>query len=191
MNESDTKIIAEAIEQNDLNKVREMLEKDPSLANSVHDLDPLINCIPSVTNFEMLQLLVEYGADVNSKSEVLGFVGETPLHDVCRGNINSVHFLLENHADINAESDEGLTPLMVACVYNRPEIVRCLLENGTDFVLEDYTNGTVKNLIDESGYGRFCVGVGVGVIDGEDFSDEVLRLLTEEHQKREKKGQNN
>ena len=48
------------------------------------------------------------------------------------GNNGRIKKLLHQGADVNAEDEQGLTPLMYAVVHRNTEIVRLLLESGAD-----------------------------------------------------------
>ncbi|KAM0265401.1 hypothetical protein ACHAQJ_000243 [Trichoderma viride] len=81
---------------------------------------------------EMVQLLLDHGAEVNAQG---GYHG-TALNAVCDSfsgtdPIHVVRLLLEHGADVNAEGDEFGTALQAACVRN-PGIVQLLLEHGAD-----------------------------------------------------------
>lgn len=68
--------------------------------------------IPLDKYFEVVEILIEKGADVNAKCRVNG---DTPLHYALRlGGISLFRLLLEEAGDPNAKNDAGLTPLEVA-----------------------------------------------------------------------------
>ncbi|MFN2254630.1 MAG: ankyrin repeat domain-containing protein [Candidatus Promineifilaceae bacterium] len=89
---------------------------------------------------EIVQLLVEAGADVNNST----MNGRTPfgsaltaapalLYAAAWDHLDIVEFLLANGADPNAvEEGDGGTPLQIAAWFNYPEIVTILLENGAE-----------------------------------------------------------
>ena len=97
----------------------------------------------------MAVLLLNYGADVNQKSDS----GTTPLHTAVgygpagfyvNGDIALVTLLLEHGADVNAVNNSGQTPLLFAVVYAvddahfaaeyeaTADAVALLLEHGAD-----------------------------------------------------------
>jgi ankyrin repeat protein len=58
---------------------------------------------------DIAQLLIRHGAQVNAANRQ----GETALHVACRRkDIPSITFLLENKANVDAKSSDGLTPLL-------------------------------------------------------------------------------
>lgn len=72
------------------------------------------------------EVLIERGAEVNRK-------GWTPLHYAAtKGNIAVMRLLLQENAYIDAESNNGTTPLMMAAYYAPPLAVKLLLEEGAD-----------------------------------------------------------
>jgi ankyrin repeat protein len=95
-------------------------------------------------DFEMVQVLLKYGADVNARRAG----GKAPLHFASEGtglrgpNIdrslsNVARLLLEHGADVNARENEQSTPLCLAVIHGRIEVVRVLLEHGADVIAQD------------------------------------------------------
>lgn len=78
-------------------------------------------------NPEVLQLLLERGADVNSRTKT----GTTPLHTAVLYNRYEVaEKLLEKGADINAQSTSGVTPLALASAAKNRVIAELLRSRG-------------------------------------------------------------
>jgi ankyrin repeat protein len=70
--------------------------------------------------------LVAQGAAVNK-------AGWTPLHYAATGgHLRIAAFLIGAHADANAESPNGTTPLMMAAMYSNSDMVKLLLESGAE-----------------------------------------------------------
>ena len=89
---------------------------------------------------ELAHALIERGADVNRK-------GWTPLHYAAtRGHRDMMRLLLDNHAYIDSESDNGTTPLMMAAFYASPLAVKLLLEEGADPTLINHGNASALDL---------------------------------------------
>ncbi len=92
---------------------------------------------------EMMELLIEYGADVNSVSY---------KHD----KNNSRHFTEDEYSFYNTDDICGYTPLLYAIRYTDADIVRLLIENGADVNVRDYCGYSAvatiaDNLDDEEG----------------------------------------
>ena len=78
---------------------------------------------------EIVQLLVEHGADVNYNA----FRGFTPIRIAARnGHLKIVKFLAENGADIDSKAMDGATPLEHAASKGHYEIVKFLIEKGAN-----------------------------------------------------------
>ena len=88
-------------------------------------------------SLEVVQKLIEYGADINARSEY----GVTPLHWASFGRCfrggSVLRFLLKHGADINAQAKNGQTPLHWASCDGALEVVRLLLEHGADIEMKD------------------------------------------------------
>ena len=73
-----------------------------------------------------VQALVKRGAAVNR-------AGWTPLHYACSGPDNGVAaFLIAQGAELNARSDNGTTPLMMAARYGNADLVPLLVKAGAE-----------------------------------------------------------
>lgn len=95
--------------------------------------------------FTILELLLKH-TDCHHLINVADDFGITPLMVAARaGLVETVAWLLQNGAEINARCRIGYTALMFAVHDNRIEVVRLLLEKGAD-----------KNLGEYEGVSRFC-----------------------------------
>jgi serine/threonine protein kinase len=94
-------------------------------------------------NVEMLELLLEHGANINAKDNS----GITPLHAAIQtGNLSITKWLLEHGASINAKNNSGTTPLhyviqQLAMPYDNLGMLKLLLEHGANLNVKD-NNGT-------------------------------------------------
>ncbi len=128
---------------------------------------------------EKMQLLIDYGADVNQTSHWceyspeehmgkeydsdIGYndgCGETPLMQACQsGNYDAVCILLENGADVNATDYCGKTALVYAVHFTirsdgedtQVEIIKLLLEHGAAPDMRSRYSGTALEEAQERG----------------------------------------
>ncbi len=98
---------------------------DPSLpANNAFKVAPLHSAC-AISDFEICELLVRYGANVNASQEG----GVTPLHQAAYyGNSKIVKLLLSENADKQAVTDQGQTPYQMAAERGNIEILDMLSE---------------------------------------------------------------
>jgi ankyrin repeat protein len=59
-------------------------------------------------------------------------LGQKMLNETSQGNVKEVKRLISRGVDVNTTNRYGVTPLMVACLCNWPEVVRLLLDEGAD-----------------------------------------------------------
>lgn len=121
-----------------------------------------------IGNVDVSQMLIDYGADVNSKSEDHF---RTPLHYAAYGhNEDIVNFLISVGAEVDAVADMpvegkessprrfndwGMTPLHIAAREGHDEIVRCLVAAGASLTKKvtrplphyDFQGATALDLI--------------------------------------------
>jgi len=76
---------------------------------------------------EILQLLINYGADVNAKDDF----GRTALALASDCSVDCCRILIRHGADVNTADDKfGGTPLILACCQGDINIIRVLVEEG-------------------------------------------------------------
>ena len=80
----------------------------------------LLSCRWAPNHWETLHLLVEYGADVNSKDQF----GHNALHIACCvNNVEAAKFIIFQGYDINAKDQWGRLPIDLLCQEYRKDIV--------------------------------------------------------------------
>jgi Ankyrin repeats (3 copies) len=113
-------------------------------------------------DLEMVQVLLDYGVDVNAKSDT----SHTPLNYALEygpENVDPcvVRLLFDHCADPNLQANDGLTPLYRASQHGKVEIVRLLVERGASIEVQDSA-------------GRTPLDVASG-----EHRDEIVKLLLE------------
>lgn len=95
-------------------------------------------------NEEMVRLLIEKGAEINKS-------GWSPLHyAAARGHILIIKLLLSKSANINAQSPNQTTPLMMAAMYGSYESVKVLLDAGADVMQRNALNLTALDFAQQA-----------------------------------------
>jgi len=117
-----------------IDRLRELLDADPSLANAWADdgFQPL-GLASFFGHVEAVRLLVERGAEVNSASR--NDFKVMPLHSaVAEKDADTRYelaaFLLEHGADPNARQQDDFTPLMAADQQGDGRLRALLVEHG-------------------------------------------------------------
>jgi ankyrin repeat protein len=96
---------------------------------------------------EVVELLIDNGADVNAKVDVFG---NTPLHLAASGGHEEiVELLIANGPDVNVKNKNGTTPLHNAVT---KEIAELLIANGADVNAKDTWGQTPLYLAAEKGH---------------------------------------
>jgi ankyrin repeat protein len=99
-------------------------------------MSPLHFAASPGVNIDIIQALLDYGADPNARDNTIS----TPLHNsswweksgypTLKGTVEGTRLLLKHGAIIEAEDNEGRTPLQLALMHGRDEIASCLKEHG-------------------------------------------------------------
>lgn len=104
-----------------------------------------------MSNLEQELIKCAEGGDIGGVKSVLGIdlvdvnyqtgdIGDTALIKAAYGNkglsTEIVELLIDGGADVNLANYQGRTPLMVACLMNKPEIIKVLLERGANYAVK-------------------------------------------------------
>jgi uncharacterized protein len=115
-------------------RLRELLDQDPSLANAwAEDGFQPLGLASFFGHVEAARLLVERGAEVNSASR--NEMKVMPLHSAAatpdpESRYELAKLLLEQGADPNARQQDEFTPLMAADQHRDERLGDLLLEHG-------------------------------------------------------------
>ena len=140
-----------AIECNNINKVKEYLEKDSLNINTLNDIgvSPLHVAVIN-GNFEIIQLLLNHGANPNIKSLKKK---QTPLHLAyifkCLLSDQIINLLINNQANPNLEDINNKKPCEYSFKYKESNEVENTLTNENESEEIEISDDIQKNLINK------------------------------------------
>ncbi|ELU17946.1 hypothetical protein CAPTEDRAFT_27268, partial [Capitella teleta] len=125
----------------------------------------ILNVVDQKTLDEIMDLLIQYGADVNVVDEK----GNTSLHTICmNGKLNAAKKLLGKHdADVNIPDVNGITPLHFASNGGHIHIVEWLIEHKADL---NTRNNKMNTPLHEAIYKRHRAIVNILIKSGADVN---------------------
>jgi ankyrin repeat protein len=133
------------------------------------------------TDFESLKQSIETGS--HSVKET-NFLDETLLHEACqKGDIQSVSYLIDNNAYINACDDLGETPLHVASCMGHVDIVTMLINRGADIHRLCNIKNTPLHYAADQGHIHIC---HILITSGVDINQQNFYQKTALHHASEK-----
>ena len=147
----DTLDIFEAAAFGDLDRLTELLEAEPSLANDYSgDGFTALHFAAFFGRHEAAALLIDRGAEVDPFGR--GWMTGTPMHSaVSRTHADVVRILLDAGANPNARQSAGWTPLHAAAMNGDLTSVELLLAAGADPAATNEEGRSVTDLANESG----------------------------------------
>ena len=118
-----------AINNNDINLLRDYLSKGYNINNEYNGILPIQVAIQQ-NEFEIVKLFVEYGADPNLKSNnedspLLLLALKTEQYNIAK-------FLMEKGADVNIEFEPDLPISWKLCVEGEEDLLKIIIDNGLD-----------------------------------------------------------
>lgn len=152
------------VDEQNLELVREILKNDVNLKVKNFLGDDVLYKAVMWGNNEILKLLIEKGADVNTvyRDKQTKREGDSILTvAVMRKNLEAVKLLVENGADVKYKVYGGWSPLMCAVEVQNYDIARYLIEKGAEV-----------NDVDNVGQSVLMHAVGVS-----DKAKEIVGLL--------------
>ncbi len=123
-----------AVDSNDLEKVKEFVEKGIDINVQSKTLETTALMFAVGKGYEdIVQYLIGRGADINKPNDK----GTAPLLvAACEGREIILKYLIEHGADVNKRDNEGLTPLMFALRAGHKNIVEYLMDHGADVEMD-------------------------------------------------------
>ena len=145
-----TRELLQAIENDDSQKVRELIASRVDLNFENDDGDFPLYIASWRGNKEIVELLLVNGANVNYEADAYFYTALMVASGA--GHAVIVNFLLECGANVNAEDDWQLTSLMRAAESGHLEVARTLLKHGANANLRDDRGKTALELAEESNH---------------------------------------
>lgn len=126
-----------------------LLENEANVNSIAEKGTPLYYAV-SNKRFDLVQILVKNGADINTHIYHINEVVQSPpLHIAIRmGNIEIIEYFMENGADINyADLQTGNTPILEAASGLSSEVFKKVLTYNPDFTIKNKEGLSVKKII--------------------------------------------
>jgi uncharacterized protein len=132
-----------------LDRVKELVEENPALANSFSsDGFPIVALAAFMGHAEVARYLKDKGADINAvATNGSGYNALTGA--VTAGHPEVVAWLLDSGADANYRYGPGYTPLHAAAANGHLEIVKLLLNHGADLAATSNDGKSATALAEE------------------------------------------
>lgn len=132
--EEERKIFFDALVYGKFDKVNHLITTSPDIINAKDKYGfTALHNLMSEKQFEMINLLLEEGANPNIKNED----GITPLHLACW--TKNANILLKNGADINSIDNSGNTPLHILAGdgEERTDVIKFLVMKGANIGIKN------------------------------------------------------
>jgi len=104
---------------------------------------PMLNVACRNDNYEIVEMLLDLGAELNAISEDRGYTAV--MDAIWRGNEKITKYLISKGADLNTINKEGQTNLILAVGADRLNLVKLLVENGADPDVKDMMGMSAYN----------------------------------------------
>ncbi|OPJ60794.1 ankyrin repeat domain-containing protein [Clostridium chromiireducens] len=142
---SKPKSISRIIKEGDLDELKNFIVNGGNVNEKYENKSLLHFAIDNCEKnyFEVIELLINNGADINSNQS---FLKEIPLHRVCarvKPKMDAVTLLLEKGSDVNAENISGKTPIFYCNFSYSLDLFNLLVRYGADIKHTDKYNNTL------------------------------------------------
>lgn len=132
--------IFEAAATGRVERVRQLLEKDPALAKA-YSADGWTALHLNFGNFEIVKIMLHSGADIGAVSK--NKFSATPLQGAAAmQKLDLARFLIERGANVNCRGAEGGSPLHEAAGSGQIEFAKLLLDHGANINAKDDNGNT-------------------------------------------------
>ena len=142
----------EAAAAGQLARVKQLVDKDPALANNFSpDGFPVFALAAVFGHGEVAEYLLAKGADVNAAAtNGTGYNALTGA--VASGHAQIAGWLLENGAKADYRYGGGYSPLLTAAANGHLEIVKMLLRHGADLHVKTNDGKTARSFAEDRGH---------------------------------------
>ncbi|MBE6463682.1 MAG: hypothetical protein E7005_08050 [Alphaproteobacteria bacterium] len=115
------------IKGGDINEVKELIDMGADVNLNISSGKNVLSEASRMGYIEVVELLIENGADVNQKNDI---DGSSPLGLACINNYEDIaKLLISKKADVNHKDREG-SPLIYASHHGNKELVELLIKHG-------------------------------------------------------------
>lgn len=146
-NQNLAKELYSAISHSETDKVKDIIEKNPSLTGMKTPIGSWLHVAARHGNIDIVRYLVESGLDINASG---GTSGSNPINFAAsEGHIELVKYFLENDAFLDVSEPEK-NPLFSAIHKGHLNIAKLLVEKGIDADVE-YDSKNAISFAEECG----------------------------------------
>jgi ankyrin repeat protein len=131
--------LIEAVENNDLAKVKKLLDKGEDVNRPFRQAKGILGWTALIEasgkgRLEVVKLLLDRGADIDAKNKD----GNTVFMEaLLEGHPEIAKLLLDKVTDVNEKTNDGVTALMLASLRGYLEVVKLLLDKGAEVNAKD------------------------------------------------------